>query len=311
MSGDGPGERWPAGDEPELDPAAVDLDSARRIRFVLQQSFCYRYAGPVAVLDQRLVVVPPSRHGPQRRTYHRLSVSGADGRASWSRDVFANSVARVVVPAVAEIVEFRVEAVLERQGSAPVLLPERSLRDPRYLDPTHLTSPDDALTIAALTALNTRIAGIETAERVCALVHDSLRYQKGATSTGTTAAEAFALGAGVCQDYAHVMLAMCRALGIPARYVSGHMLGEGSTHAWVEVIVPHPTRSDVAVAAPFDPCHGRQPGAAYVTVAVGRDYDDVAPTSGTYEGAFSNQLTSSTRLAVSMVEVPLGGPSGL
>ena len=310
MSGDAAGEPWPPRDATALHPADVDLDSARRIRFVLQQTFCYRYAGPVAVLDQRLVVVPPSRHGSQRRTYHRLSVIGADGRASWSRDVFANSVARVVVPSVAESVEFRVEAILERQGSELVLLPERSLRDPRYLEPTHLTKPDDALTIAAL-ALRARSAGIETAERLCALVHDSLHYRKGATSTGTTAAEAFAIGAGVCQDYAHVMLAMCRVLGMPARYVSGHMLGEGSTHAWVEVIVPHPTRTDVAVAAPFDPCHGRQPGATYVTVAVGRDYSDVAPTSGTYEGAFSNQLTSSTRLAVSLVEVPLGGPSAL
>jgi transglutaminase-like putative cysteine protease len=136
---------------------------------------------------------------------------------------------------------------------------------------------------------------------ICAGVHRALPYRKGATSVGTTAAQAFAIGSGVCQDQAHVMLAMCRALGMPARYVSGHLLGEGLTHAWVEVILPHPRRPAIAVAVPMDPCHGRLAGATYVTVAVGRDYDDVAPTSGTYVGPHRNQLTSATRLAATFI----------
>ena len=67
-----------------------------------------------------------------------------------------------------------------------------------------------------------------------------MRYAHGVTGVKTTAAEAFALRQGVCQDYAHVMLALCRACGLPARYVSGHLLGEGGTHAWVEVLLPDP-----------------------------------------------------------------------
>lgn len=98
------------------------------------------------------------------------------------------------------------------------------------------------------------------------------------------------------------MIAMCRALGIPVRYVSGHMLGEGATHAWVEVLVPHPRRRDRVQAVPLDPCHGRQPDSSYVTVAVGRDYRDVAPASGTYSGDIRNRLTSTSRLLVSVVE---------
>ncbi len=292
-------DHWAGGGEPLVVPAAADLDSARRIRITLHQRFCYHYAGPVATVDQRLVVVPPSQHGAQRRRSHRLSVLGAHGQASWSRDVFANSVARVRVPAVAESVEFRVEAVIEREGNTQVLLPEHALRDPRYLEATQLTLPDEALSDAAHDVVDGNGRGIEAAERLCLLAHNSLDYRKGATSVGTTAADALGIGAGVCQDYAHVMLAMCRALGLPARYVSGHLLGEGATHAWVEVILPH---SDGAVAVPFDPCHDRRPGATYVTVAVGRDYGDVAPTSGTYLGRFANQLTSTTRLGVSVLE---------
>ena len=297
-------EEWSSPFAASLDASEVDPDEARRLRFVLRQSFRYHYAGPVAAVDQRLVVVPPSRHGAQRRTFHRLSVVGAEGRASWSRDVFANSVARVRVPAVAEAVEFQVDAIIERSGRAPVLLAEAARRDPRYLDATDLTACDEALSNAAHETAGALPSGLEAAERLCSLVHGALSYRKGATSVGTTAAEAFGIGAGVCQDHAHVMIAMCRALGLPARYVSGHMLGEGSTHAWVEVILPHPRRADAALALPFDPCHGRRPGASYVTVAVGRDYRDVAPTSGTYQGGFSNHLTSATRLGVSVVEGP-------
>jgi transglutaminase-like putative cysteine protease len=91
------------------------------------------------------------------------------------------------------------------------------------------------------------------------------------------------------------MLALCHLVELPARYVSGHLLGQGGTHAWVEVIVP--SRGE-AVAVPFDPCHGRRADTGYVTVATGRDYADVAPTSGTYIGASSGRLTTSRELGV-------------
>ena len=113
-------------------------------------------------------------------------------------------------------------------------------------------------------------------------MHDAITYEYGVTTVATTAAEALAGGRGVCQDSAHVMIALCRAAGLPARYVSGHLLGEGGTHAWVEVVVAD-RRGARAVA--FDPCNGRRAGRAYLTVATGRDYADVAPTSGTYVGA--------------------------
>ena len=91
------------------------------------------------------------------------------------------------------------------------------------------------------------------------------------------------------------MLALCHVLRLPARYVSGHLVGQGGTHAWTEVIVP---RAGQAEAVAFDPCHGRRTDGGYVTVATGRDYADVAPTSGSYVGASPGRLTAARRVGV-------------
>jgi transglutaminase-like putative cysteine protease len=98
------------------------------------------------------------------------------------------------------------------------------------------------------------------------------------------------------------MLTLCRLRGVPARYVSGHLLGEGGTHAWVEVLLRDPAHRDRFVARPFDPTHGSQPGLNYVTVAVGRDYGDVAPTSGTYRAPFAGSLSTRKHAGVTAIE---------
>src|SRR6202034_936161 len=120
----------------------------------------------------------------------------------------------------------------------------------------------------------------------------------------TTASEALAGGRGVCQDYAHVMLAICRAAGVPARYVSGHLIGEGGSHAWVEVLQKDPMGSG-GIAVGFDPTHDRRVDGRYLTVAVGRDYSDVAPTSGTFRGHTQGALTVQKRLS----EIPCTDPA--
>jgi transglutaminase-like putative cysteine protease len=200
------------------------------------------------------------------------------------------------VPLVPDRVEFLVEAVIERIGpGCDVLLPATALTDPRMLRPTRLTAADAAIQeLAETMASPDRVA---TAERFCAYVHDAITYEYGVTSVSSTAAQALAGGRGVCQDSAHVMIALCRAVGIPARYVSGHLLGEGGTHAWLEVIVADPAG---ARAMAYDPCNGRRAGKDYLTVAIGRDYTDVAPTSGTYFGSARGTLTATKRVGVTL-----------
>jgi len=97
------------------------------------------------------------------------------------------------------------------------------------------------------------------------------------------------------------MLSVCRACLLPARYVSGHLLGEGGTHAWVEVVLPIHDGTGDAIAWSFDPTHASRGGLNYVTIAVGGDYHDVAPTSGTYQATVSGTL--STRKRVTLTEL--------
>lgn len=283
-------------DAPLLDHDGLDLESAGRITYRLEQAFRYDYDAPVESVRQRLVVVPAARHGDLHRRAHRVHVTGAPARRRVRRDAAGNTVVRVHAPRVEHSVEFRMTAVLERvRGDGPPVLPASALADPRLLRPTRLTAADDRLRALASDVAARGTGPLDVAERLCAEVHAAIAYEYGVTTVRTTAAEALAGGRGVCQDMAHAMLALCHVVGLPARYVSGHLLGQGGTHAWVEVVVPDGGR---AVAVPYDPCHARRAGSGYVTVATGRDYDDVAPTSGSYVGAPGGRLTTSRRLGV-------------
>lgn len=127
-----------------------------------------------------------------------------------------------------------------------------------------------------------------TAEALMSAVHQAIQYERGATSVKTTAGEALQLGKGVCQDYAHVMLAACRLSGLPARYVSGYLYSpnapEMASHAWVDVFVSeYGWRS-------LDPTHNCPQDGRYVRVATGRDYADVPPTRGMYKGSAKEKM---------------------
>ena len=123
-------------------------------------------------------------------------------------------------------------------------------------------------------------------------VHTSLQYTPGATYIGVDVNEVLAKAKGVCQDYAHLAVALCRSIGIPARYVSGYFFAssdasgadvEGDevqvqTHAWFEAAIP-----DWGWWA-LDPTNAQQVGQRHITIGHGRDYDDVPPVRGVYAG---------------------------
>ena len=128
-------------------------------------------------------------------------------------------------------------------------------------------------------------------------------YEPESTEINTPAVEALAQRKGVCQDFAHIMIACFRTMGLPARYVSGYLLtqpppgkarliGADASHAWVSVYLPG--RGDGAGSAgdwaDFDPTNGRQPGEDYVTLALGRDYSDVSPMRGVLHGGARHTL---------------------
>jgi transglutaminase-like putative cysteine protease len=117
-------------------------------------------------------------------------------------------------------------------------------------------------------------------------IYREFRYEPGATNVNTHLEEAFRMRHGVCQDFTHVMLGLCRSVGIPARYASGYLyngprdslVGAQASHAWSEVYLPG------AGWIGFDPTNNTLADERYVKVSIGRDYEDVAPVRGNYQG---------------------------
>jgi transglutaminase-like putative cysteine protease len=138
---------------------------------------------------------------------------------------------------------------------------------------------------------------LATATALANAVRRGLRYDKGATDVRTPADEALARGGGVCQDFAHLLLACCRVQGIPGRYVSGYVLPGGdigdqaASHAWVDVFV------EGQGWASLDPTHGRSQNGQYVRLAVGRDYAEVPPTRGIFKGPANEELSVEVRVS--------------
>jgi transglutaminase-like putative cysteine protease len=119
-----------------------------------------------------------------------------------------------------------------------------------------------------------------------------LKYESYSTHVHTHMAEVMADRRGVCQDFAHLLIGLCRVLKIPARYVSGYLATEhaSATHAWVEVFIPaHGWRG-------LDPTHNRQIGETYVKIGHGRDYSDVPPISGNYHGTRERKMTVAVKI---------------
>ena len=276
----------------------VGLSAASRAAYLVRQSFRYEYPEPIRDLNHRLVVIPPERFGDQRRLRHDVTVSDAGVTLDNRTDQFGNVIVHAFAPRVADAIEFVAEVSVERRAFEPHRLSDGWLADAYLLEASALTLADDRILRAADDLAESAEWGLPLADRINDWVYKSLTYRHDVTGVRTTAAEALALGAGVCQDYAHVMLALCRACGLPSRYVSGHLLGQGGTHAWVEVLLPANDGTGEAVAHAFDPTHASRGGLAYVTVAVGADYSDVAPTSGTYLAGVRGRLTATKKVVL-------------
>ncbi len=284
-----------------VDTSAVDWARVRRSAYVIQQRITYQYDGPIHRLRQRLVVQPREHHGDQRRVSRRVEVVDATPkRVRAAPDAFGNHVVDIEVPYVAEQVTFLSTSVVERRSAQQHLAAGSLLHDRRLLDTTPLTTADGDLDALINDLRGTRLQGGELALAACQRVYELMMYAHDVTTVRTTAAEAFAKRTGVCQDFAHVLLAVTRGLGLPSRYVSGQLLGAGGSHAWVEVLVPD--GSGHARVMALDPTHGCSVGMTYLTVAVGRDYADVAPVSGSYVAPHAGTLTIRKRVSLMRID---------
>jgi transglutaminase-like putative cysteine protease len=287
---------------PLLDYRTLDWNVVRRTHYFCYQRFHYAYPGPIRNLHQQLIVVPPDVYADQTLSDQKLTVAPHPATSRQRFDRFGNRVWELHVRHIDREIAFEVISSVERAtDSATPWLVDRADAEV-YLQPTQLTLPDERIRSVAAMLASEAEQGEPLAEAISTWVADAFRYTSGATGVQTTAAQALGIGAGLCQDYAHVMLAICRAAGLPARYISGHMLAEGGSHAWVEVLLPTTATNKYRVCA-FDPTNRRRPNLSYCIVAVGRDYRDVPPTSGSFSAPYGGHLSFTKRAGLTAVEL--------
>jgi transglutaminase-like putative cysteine protease len=264
--------------------------------YLATQLFEYEYPEPVRAVCTELRLSPPSRRGGQHLRRRECRVLPCAEEATGRRDVFGNEVREFRHGRVERRLRFEVHLLVEtaEATAAGYLSAEQGVPvgDAEiFLRPTPLTDHAPTIRAAARELREARLPGWRQVASVGRWVYETMKYRPGATEVDTTASRALELRQGVCQDYAHVMLAICRCLGMPARYVSGFIPGEGYMHAWVEVLAPHPESGDPCWQG-YDPTHCRRVDSAYIAVAAGRDFADVSPVSGTFIGAAPGRLTS-------------------
>ncbi|MCR4745806.1 MAG: transglutaminase family protein [Lachnospiraceae bacterium] len=147
---------------------------------------------------------------------------------------------------------------------------------PCYKYPSELTHADLAME-EFLESLNLTGTDYEKAEIISKALNEYMTYAPGTTGIATSAAEAFKKRKGVCQDYSHIMISLCRLAGIAARYVCGLPLGEGETHAWVEIWHEGSWYG-------IDPTRGCDADETYIKLCIGRDYSDCPIERGIFKG---------------------------
>ncbi|SDB80509.1 Transglutaminase-like enzyme, putative cysteine protease [Raineyella antarctica] len=285
------------------------------MRLSIDHVTSFRYATPVRASYNEARMTPVSTHRQVVWT-SRLTISPTPWRTTYT-DYWGTPVTCFEIHEPHDRLEIQALSLVETRPDgdewdterriSPTDLDWADLRGPavldsmgEYLDNSSRTTPHPELAdlSAGLVDRAPRLAALD----VCALVHDRLAYQAGSTAVTSTAAEAWAGGSGVCQDFSHVTCGALRGLGIPARYVSGYLHPAGpdavrgtgvaaESHSWVEFWC--------GTWLAYDPTGMHRPDEAYVRIGHGRDYSDVPPLRGTYAGGDSEMDVKVTMTALS------------
>jgi transglutaminase-like putative cysteine protease len=254
----------------------------------VEHSTSFDYDAPIVEAYTELRLRPLDASG-QHCTAFRLTTDPPRVHVREYLDHFGNDVRHF------DILESHQRLVVT--ATSEVLTPERlidpgpisQLEEYDYLMPSAYARAGDAVRQLVLEARRDGTAA-ERARALMEAVRERLVYEPGSTTVHTTGEDALAAGSGVCQDFAHVLIAACRLDGIPARYVSGYIFEperEGddvASHAWIDV------HDDGRGWVSLDPTHGQEQTEIYVRLAVGRDYGDVPPSRGVYKGDAEEQL---------------------
>ena len=260
------------------------------MRWAIRHRTAYRYASAVRDSFNEARLRPPSDR-QQRLENFQLTVNPAVPVNHYT-DFYGNWVDHfdVAEPHTALELETRLlvctfapdHLALDARPATLAAAQQAGQGDPcfDFVQASRFTDTSRETSRMAVDAMAGQTDAWQAALAIMRFVHDRMAYEPQTTHVHTHAREALSAGRGVCQDFAHVMIGLCRAAQIPARYVSGYLATQraSGTHAWTEVFIPS------AGWVALDPTHNSQPGETYVKIATGRDYNDVPPLRGTYRG---------------------------
>ena len=302
---------------------------ADSVEYRVTHRTAYRYSEPVAICQNQLRMQPRSRPGLVCH-HSELSVEPAPDSMEAHEDYFGNRVhsfaieslhraltvtvhshvtvspgQRVVPPAMTwEHVVSEVEA---RAGEAAWQAFEFRFDSPRV-------AAGEAFARYARASFSPGRPIVQAVADLTARIHRDFRYDTAATQVHTPTEQAFAMRAGVCQDFAHVGIACLRSLGLPARYVSGYLrtvpppgqprlVGADESHAWLSVYA-----GEAVGWVDCDPTNARLTGLDHIPVSVGRDYGDISPMRGVVIGSGSTTLRVSVDVEPVAADLSLAPP---
>lgn len=290
------------------------------MRLRITHDTCYRYL-PAVQNALHLAYLRPPHTRRQRRLEARLEIRPEPALLSQALDIYGNPRSFFEIPGAHDELRIRATSLVHTQAPDPAdstIAWERVQAGfvyhagtdwhpaAEFVYPSIHVHPGNAFADYARPSFTPGRPLIDAARELMQRVHQDFHYASASTDITTPAASVLAQRRGVCQDFAHVMLACLRSLGLPARYVSGYLLtepppgqlrlvGGDASHAWVSVFLP-----DLAERAAghgwydLDPTNARDgwstPGEDFVRLAVGRDYADISPVRGVVHGGGRHQL---------------------
>ena len=248
----------------------------------------YRYESPVRYSIQELRLTPPQLAGQQ---VDKWKIS-TPIKATNSVDTFGNICSVFVQEAPYTSMMIEAEGEVHTQDAFEFIDNSKAVSPYYLLQQTNLTEPSDRM----LSYFASKLPKKNTVDEVLKLasaIQEAVVYFPGQSNFATTAAQSFAMSSGVCQDHAQIMLSLCRASNIPARYVSGYFFAEESpnlaSHAWIDFC------SDVekGIWISVDITHACLVDSRHIRLAIGRDYYSAAPVKGVRSGGGGEELSAS------------------
>lgn len=289
----------------------------------------YDYA-PAVETAQHMAYLQPLNTRSQRLLEHTLQIDPIPAKISRTQDVFGNTRCYFSLQTSHTTLTVVAHSVVETIDSSPpasIISWEQTRELFRYRSGGRFDAATEFVFASPFVPRHSKFAAyarpsfatgtgvLAAAQDLMQRIHSDFAYESQSTQINTPAIEALAQRKGVCQDFAHIMIACLRAMGLAARYVSGYLLtqpapgtvklkGSDASHAWVSVYVPD--LPEGARWCDLDPTNNRSgwhsPGADYVTLALGRDFSDVSPIRGVIHGGANHTLL----VGVTVEAVPNG-----